>query len=183
MKVSHKRIIICCSSIAKTLLVAGMVFAFGWSLVHIAEWKSRKPAVEAAANGEIVFPADSAEIHGKGEARVNNFKGQRNIGWWDMESQWLAWAVNVKETGQYEVKLHYARHTTKEIDMEMTIGETTLKIIGPGTDGWDKWKEISIGTMNLTKGKEQVFTLKAVDLPSEGVINLVTITLTPEDSE
>ena len=45
------------SSLFKVFLVAALVFMLGWTLVQIAEWKTREPAAEELPDETIMPPA------------------------------------------------------------------------------------------------------------------------------
>lgn len=172
-----KRIIILLlDSTLRTALVAGLVFVFAWSLV---QWAAYRPAVEADADGVFRLLAEDAVCHGPPEIRFNTFAGEKNIGWWDFDSQWLEWKVDVETAGKYDVSLRYSRPGEVSTGLELVVGGATLATPVPGSGGWDRWKEVDLGEIELAVGEGQMATLKAFDLPSEGVINFVELVLTP----
>lgn len=185
MKSNHKRILLLVlSSLIKTLLVASFVLLFSWSLVQVANWKNRKPPVTALADGNLILKADDASIQGMGAAKANLYAGKRNIGWWDNSSQWLEWQVNVDQTGIYRVMLEYALPSNMETELNLLVADQALAITASTSGGWDKWAELDLGEIKLTKGKNQTFTLKpAGQGVTTGIMNFVQLRFEPSIPE
>ena len=65
------------------------------------------------------------------------------------------------------------------MELILQIGDNTLTAPAAGTGGWDKWADIELGTIQISHSGKQKITLKTLAPPSEGVINLVHLKLTP----
>lgn len=180
MKFYQKYLLPLFKDIVKIAMVGALIFGLGWGLVQLAVWKNQKPVVEAGEGGMIELRAADARILGNGGARLNDYGGKSNIGWWDSAGQWLEWEVNVPRSGRYRLNLEYALPGRLATGFDFVCGESKLPIVVEGSGGWDKWKNIDLGEIQLTRGDRQLVFLKVNDLPREkSVINFVRITLVP----
>ncbi len=164
-------------SIAKTLLVAGLFLGLVWILVRIAAWE---PKCTPGAGGDLVLSAKAAVLHGDG-IRFETLNGIEDVGWWDFDTQWLSWKIALEGPGRYEATLRYSRPGTASVKLDLAIGDTVLHCTAAGTGGWKQWKSIPLGTITLPAGKTTTCTLKAIDPPSKGIINFVSLKLVPSE--
>ena len=162
-------------SVIKTLLVAGLLFGCVWILVRIAAWEPKKPA---ASEGTLVLSAKAAILHGDG-IRFETLDGVEDVGWWDFDTQWLSWEIDIEKSAEYRVLLRYSRPGSSSVKLDLAGGETVLHAAAAATGGWKQWKSIDLGCIDLPAGKGQTFTLKAIDPPGKGVINFAGLELVP----
>ena len=162
-------------TLLRTAAVAGFVFGFAWLLVL---WAAHRTEVDQTGNIQLL--AKDATTHGP-EIRFNTNYGEPNIGWWDRQDQSLSWKIGQVQAGRYQASLRYSRPGTAPAGLEFTFGPARLAAETPGTGGWDKWRTIKLGTIDLPAAPSQTATLKCFDLPSDGVINFVELTLSPVD--
>jgi hypothetical protein len=173
-----KRILQFLDIMVRLALVSALVFGFAWALM---QWAKHRPTIAADDSGALVLTAAAATTHGPPEIRFSTFKGEKNIGWWDFDTQSLSWKIDVEYADRYQVELRYSRPGSAATGLELRVGDATLVASAPGTGGWDKWQTIPLGTIALAAGDGQDVTLKAIGLPSKGVINFVRIKLTPDE--
>jgi hypothetical protein len=172
-----KRIILrTIDTLLRTAAVTGFVFGFAWLLVL---WAAPRPAANQANNIRLL--AKDATTHGPPEIHFNTRYGEPNIGWWDRQDQSLSWKFDHALGRRYQASLRYSRPGTAPAGLELTLGAARLVAKAPGTGGWDQWRTIKLGTIDLPAASAQTATLKCFDLPSEGVINFVELTLSPID--
>ena len=98
-----------------------------------------------------------------------------NVGW-TKAGEWLAYDVDVKESGTYRISATVASEGEGgafqlELDKNL-IGEKTYV---PNTGNWTKWKTVNVGSANLTKGKHTLKFLMVSDGATGSVGNLLSI--------
>lgn len=184
-------------TVSRTIVVAALVFSFSWVLVKLAKQKS-KPVAEAvetiksetkgktakqAKRVPLILLAKDAELNGGGKIKLENFKGKEDIGWWDYDTQWISWKLDIPQGGSYQAELFYSRPGKKKITTKLMIGKVVLESRVPGTGSWSKWSQTDLGTLNVATGKNVECSLKVEDLPGKGVINFISIKLTPVEEE
>ena len=179
---TKKHLLVAVSSLVKTALVACLILGLGWTLVQIAAWKNAKPVVEAGEDGSVTLTAADSNILGPGGARLNDYAGKNNIGWWDSSGQSLMWHADIPRSGTYRVELEYSLPSSHTNHFDLTCGDETLSFTTPGSGGWDQWKTMPLGQIKLTKGGGRQITLKPTRMShSEGVMNFVRLHLQPVD--
>lgn len=179
MKFKKKSIIEFLKYFGLTAGVAIMVLILGWSLKSFAQFLEKKPVIIAdSATQTITLLAKDAKIEGAGKARLEDYKGEKNIGWWDYKTQYLSWIIDeVAESTTYKLEMRYSRASKQPCEMSVIIGETSQCFNIAGTGGWDSWKSIEMGTIKISKKNPQKLLLKVTKLPEEGVINFVHLKL------
>ena len=177
---TKKCLMLALSSIVKVLLIAGLILGLGWGLVQVAIWKTQKPTIKAADDGSLVLSASDATLKGIGGAKVNQFAGKRNIGWWDSTGQWLEWKTDISQAGIYRVELEFSLPGKLTTNFDLICGDQILSFKANGTGGWDKWDTMKSGEINLVAGDGQMITLKATRMSrNEAVLNFVQLRLIP----
>jgi alpha-L-fucosidase len=132
--------------------------------------------VEPDASGSYALRAEDAEIHGN-QIQQENQGGQPNLGFWDNPADWVSWKVNFKEPGKFKVT---ASCSTLHADAVFVVEAAGRKMEGkaPVTGAWDKFSEIDVGTVEVTKSGVQTVSMRARDAQSWKAINLRWLKLT-----
>jgi Glycosyl hydrolases family 16/Carbohydrate binding module (family 6) len=113
---------------------------------------------------------DGVDIGSSGRADIKQSVG------WTKAGEWLAYDINVTETGRYSTEIMIASEGDGgdfhlEVDGKPITGSITVQ----NTGGWSNWKAILGGTVSLTKGKH-VLKLKMDKEGKTGAIgNLASI--------
>jgi len=159
-----------------TLLVFTLVFGLMWALT---QWAKYEPPIEPDPLGTITLTATEAKTHGSPQIKLEFYAGEKTLGYWDFDTQWISWEASSPQPKNYTVTLRYARPGNASVDLILQIGDNTLTSPVPGTGGWDQWINIELGIIPISDSGKQTITLKTLDPPSEGIINLVHLKLTP----
>ena len=162
---------------AQTFLISIFVFGLIWG---IFQWAKYEPPVEPNPEGSILLSAPAAQLKGSPQIKLESLVKEKNLGYWDFDSQWISWDVDVKKIGNYSVELNYARPGKSSVDLILQVGENSLITPVAGTGGWKNWKKIPMGVIHLSKMGKQTITLKTKNPPSEGIINYISILLIPQ---
>jgi len=102
-------------------------------------------------------------------------EGTYNIGWVS-NGEWLAYTVDVTQSGVYNLDLRYAvngsgRTLYIEIDGKNVTGTITL----PNTNGWQNWATLTLENIELTAGVQTLRIMMTSDY-----LNLNYLDLTPQ---
>ena len=177
MKLNLKSVLPGVTRFAVTAAFAtALVFGVIWGLT---QWAKYEPPIEPDPSGTITLTSSKAKTHGPPQIKHESHAGEINIGYWDYDTQWISWEIDIPQSGNYTVDLRYARPGKSSVELMLEIGDNSLTASAPGTGGWGKWQNEQLGTIQLTQGKKLTITLKAKNPPSEGVINFVHLKLTP----
>jgi len=161
------------------IAVAIGVVTLGWILKELAQLK-----LEVAQDSkQIAFLAKDAKIHGKGEARVENFKGETDIGWWDFKSQFLSWKFpELTKSALYQVEIRYSRASSDPCRFNLKTAAFEKEFTLPGTGDWGNWRTLKLFQIELPPNQSSPIFLKALDPPTKGIINFIYLKLTLIDS-
>jgi alpha-L-fucosidase len=134
--------------------------------------------VEPDANGELVLPADSAEIHGD-KLNTEERDGQMNLAFWDNAGEWASWRVRVQKPGNYHVSASVATiNDGAQLLIEAGANQVTTGL--PASGDWGAFKVIDLGQLELPNAGEQVINIRPKDAASWKAINLRFVKLTPK---
>ncbi len=122
--------------VVKTLLVAGLFLGVVWVLVRIAAWE---PKQVPDPDGSLILSAKAAVLHGDG-IRFEILDGVEDVGWWDFDTQWLSWEIDIEKAGTHRAILRYSRPGSSNIKLDLAGGGTVLHGVAAGTGGWKQWK-------------------------------------------
>jgi alpha-L-fucosidase len=126
--------------------------------------------VSADASGNYNISAGAAQLHGGG-VQVEGDAGNENIGYWDSANDWASWTVDFKTAGTFEVTATVAALTNPTV-FDLSVSGSHLSGNVPVTGDWDKYQDISLGTLTIEKtGKTQV-SVKPVDPAKWNPMNL-----------
>jgi putative membrane-bound dehydrogenase-like protein len=107
-------------------------------------------------NGEqLVLEARTAEIHG-GEI---TFEGPpfENIGYWHGQGDHVIWTVELPKAARYDVWLDYACDDAVAGNaFVLAAGGQLLSGKTAGTGGWNRYRQVLLGSLELQQGQERV---------------------------
>ena len=105
----------------------------------------------------------------------------QNIGYWSNPDDHVEWTITVQRPGKYSVWIDYAcpDHTSGN-QIEFSCGAETLigKIDGTGT--WDDYRQVNLGTIELT-GPNQIAAFRSAGQLKKNLLDLRSITLKPQN--
>ncbi|HEU4753455.1 MAG TPA: hypothetical protein VFU47_10150, partial [Armatimonadota bacterium] len=104
-------------------------------------------AVLAGADGGLALTAAQGTTHGDG---IN--KSDRDIGYWNSPQAYVTWIASPAQAGTYAVDLTYACAKECGGKFEVTAGEKRLQGLTEDTGGWDRYKTVRLGVLELPKG-------------------------------
>ncbi|TWT82629.1 Alpha-L-fucosidase [Planctomycetes bacterium CA13] len=133
---------------------------------------SAQPILQSA---DGVLKLDATEAVLLGELRLERKHQHPNIGFWLHSADSVEWPIKISQAGKFAVTAGIAAEASGTF--EIIVGDQKLRAKAPRTGGYDKFKNVTLGEINLATGKATL-AIKAV---KEGwrPFNLTTLTLTP----
>jgi alpha-L-fucosidase len=135
-----------------------------------------EPALTVNGNGDLELGADDAELHGDG-IKTEDHGGQSNIGFWDNVNDWATWRVRIRQAGAFKVSaslasISGASEFVMEVDGQRISGKADQ------TAGWDQFKEVGLGKIEIKHPGEQVVKIRPKDAAHWHAMNLRFVKLT-----
>jgi hypothetical protein len=148
------------------------------------------PAVSAGATPPTVRPSvdGSLELHSRysivhGEMlRFEPQPHKNTVGYWVKEKDWAEWSCSATKAGKYEVELRYGCGQGQGgSDIEIAVGDQVLPFNVAETGGFQAWRDVKLGNVNLSPGVTTMVTAKPKKKARNAVMDIQQITLRPVD--
>lgn len=137
------------------------------------------PVVAPSADGTISLHSRFAIVHGE-MLRFEPQPHKNTIGYWVKEADWAEWTCIAPASRKYHVELRYGCGDGQGgSDLELTIGDAVLPFRVQSTGGFQAWREVQLGTVELTTGKTIRVTAKPKKKAKTAVMDIQQITLRP----
>lgn len=138
--------------------------------------------VRPGDDGLLALTADKAEIYGDAITFETPFQ---NVGYWHAETDHVRWQIDVPHQGRFEVWLDWAcAADSAGNSMRVEAGEATLKAKIASTGRWDKYRRISLGTVELPAGRQEMTVRPDGPLkPGTALLDLKALYLVPPGRE
>jgi len=131
-------------------------------------------ALTQAADGTMKLAAMDADTHGG--IQYESGENRDNLGFWTNPQDWAEWTFQIRQPGKFKVTAEVAAMGTS--NLRVAVGSTELKGVVPNTGDYGKFTTISVGTLDLKAGRQQL-SVRPVE-QGWSAVNLRRITLTPE---
>lgn len=129
------------------------------------------------AKGELVLPADAADLHGS--LNTEERGGTSNIGFWDQAGDWASWTLQIPRPGKYAVSATTATiHHGARLSLE--VGDSAVMATLPNTGDWASFRDTQFGVLEIKEAGQHTLTARPTDSQTWKAINLRKITLTPQ---
>jgi alpha-L-fucosidase len=127
------------------------------------------PAVAPDSSGNYTLGPDEADLHGA--LQVETRDGKANIGHWDSARDSASWKLQFKEAGKFRVMAQCATiHPESAVVFEVAGQKGEARV--PMTGSWDRYTDVSLGTVEVKQAGEQTLTLRPRDEDSWKAINV-----------
>ena len=131
------------------------------------------------ATGNITLGADDAELHGD-QINIENRDGKPNIGFWDKGDEWAYWKVRFAQPGRFKVSASCAS-ILGGAEFVIEVADQQLTGRPEETQGWDKFKEVRLGRVEVNLAGDQVLTIRPRDAGKWKAMNLRFVKLSKID--
>jgi alpha-L-fucosidase len=133
------------------------------------------PSLTPDAKGNLKLGADDAELHG--DLKTEGQGGQPNIGFWDRGSDWASWKVKFPQAGAFKVSASVSSASGAS-DFVIEVAGQQVSGKAEKTAGWDQFKEVSLGQIEVKQAGEQVVSIRPKDAANWRAMNLRFVKLT-----
>ena len=158
------------------------------NLMPVVELTLNEPAKEAAEKPPLVQQSgDLIELHSRysivhGEMlRFEPQPHKNTVGYWVKEKDWAEWSCQPTKSGQYQVGLRYGCGNGQGgSEIEITIGDKKIPFKVEATGGFQTWRDVKLGAVELEAGKPCNVTVKVVSKAKNAVMDIQQITLSAQ---
>ncbi len=136
------------------------------------------PAIVQSADGSFSLTAQTAEIVGSGP--VVEGGGEKNVGNWKSDKEFLQWQVKILKPGNFRVILTYALDPdSANSEINLSAGKPALDTKLQPTGGWGNYQTAMLGELKIDQPGNTTLILRSVKKPGEAVMNLRKIAFVP----
>jgi alpha-L-fucosidase len=129
------------------------------------------------AKGNLTLGADDADLHGS-QIKTENQGGKPNIGFWDKGDEWVSWKVQFTQPGKFKVSASCAC-TSGGAEFVVEVAGQQLTGQPEETEGWDKFKEVNLGEVEVDQPGDQVVNIRPKNASAWKAMNLRFVKLSP----
>lgn len=130
-------------------------------------------------DGTIELTAKSATTYA--ETMRYESKAEKDcLGFWKDAGDWAEWPFHVSAPGKFEVTLHYGCGSGRsDSRIAVLVNDETLEFTIADTGGFQNWKEVKLGTVNLKAKGENRLAVVPLELNGKALMDLQKIVLSP----
>ncbi len=134
------------------------------------------PAEVVESGNALTLPATKGFVYGRTILFEPDFK---NIGYWNDETDYVVWKVNLDKAGAFDVYLDYACANDSGGNLFAVDGtEPALRGTVAATGGWDRYTLVKLGTAKLPAGAGRI-TFRPDAPVKNALLDLRTLYLVP----
>lgn len=132
--------------------------------------------VRPESSGALRLRAGNAEIFG--DSLIFE-PGYGNLGFWQSDTDFAAWTLEVPQGGEFNVWFDWARPGgIGSGRMNLEVGGQSQGLTVPATGSWDQYQRRSLGRLKLEAGRQRV-VLRATPPVQSAVLDLREVRLVP----
>ena len=132
-----------------------------------------------SADGTVTVHARTALVHGE-QLRYEPLPHKETLGYWVNANDWASFEFTLKSPGEYDVGLLIGCGTgSGGSEVEVKFGEQTLRFTVEETGGFQAFKPVVIGRVNLAAAGRQTIEVRPRSKPGPAVMDLRQIRLVP----
>lgn len=137
------------------------------------------PVPEPAADGSLVLEAKSATTWS--ETMRYEPKPEKNcLGFWSDADDFAEWSFDVAKPGRYKVAVvHGCASGNEGSEVAVKHNGQELKFTTQDTGGFQKWKEVPVGEIEIKKAGLQRLVIDPVNKVKTAVLDVHKVVLTP----
>ena len=137
---------------------------------------SQTQVISPDGKGNLKLGADDAELHGD-QIKTEDHGGQSNLGFWDKGTEWASWKIKLPAAGAFKVSASCAS-TSGASEFVLEIGGQKITGKAAQTTGWDQFKEVSLGRVEVAQAGELAVNIRPKDAANWHPMNLRYVKLT-----
>ncbi|HEX6960804.1 MAG TPA: neutral/alkaline non-lysosomal ceramidase N-terminal domain-containing protein [Lacipirellula sp.] len=133
--------------------------------------------ISADYDGTLWLLASKAEIFGD---QITYEEPFQNIGYWHGQNDYIAWSVNHKMGGAFDVYLHWAcADDSAGNRFVVEGGEPALRGVAGATGGYDRFRTVHLGRLVLPAGESRIIVRPEGPLTRPHLMDLRGLYLVP----
>ena len=136
-----------------------------------------EPPVVKSSGDVIELHSRYSVVHGE-MLRFEPQAHKNTVGYWVKEKDWAQWQCHATKAGPYEVELRYGCGDGQGgSDIELTIGKQKVPFKVEATGGFQAWRDVKLGTVELKAETGYTVSLKVIKKAKNAVMDIQQITL------
>ncbi len=164
-----------------SLLAAASAATAGFSIQEVALIPAPESddVVQQAADGSLTLLARNATTWS--ETMRYEPKPEKNcLGYWVDPNDFAEWEFNVEKPGRFKVAVFQGCGGGNEgSEVEIKQGEQSLKFIVQDTGGFQNWKEVAVGEIEVKTAGVQRLVIDPINKVKSAVLDVQKVVLTP----
>ncbi|MAS93640.1 MAG: hypothetical protein CMO55_10655 [Verrucomicrobiales bacterium] len=130
-------------------------------------------------DGSIELAAKSATTYAE-NMRYEPKEEKNCLGFWTAQEDWAEWVFEISDPGEFELSVFYGCGTGNEgSEVSVLINDQTKEFKVEDTGGFQEWKEVKLGTVELSVAGENKVALVPKTKAAKAVMDIQKVTLTP----
>lgn len=105
-------------------------------------------------NAGYAYRNDGVDIEACTDAQSNGY----DVGWTE-NSEWIKYTVVADKAGSYSVSMRVAGLNAGEVTLKSGATFLVKNVTIPATSGWQTWKSVDLGVVNLVQGKNEIMVI------------------------
>lgn len=137
------------------------------------------PAPEQQENGTLVLEAKTATTWSE-NMRYEPKPEKNCLGFWTSEDDLAEWTFDVTKPGRYKVTVvHGCGGGNEGSEVAVKLGSQELKFTTQDTGGFQNWKELDVGEIDIAKSGQTRLVIDPVTKVNKAVLDVQKVVLTP----
>ncbi|MFM2143616.1 MAG: hypothetical protein RLZZ476_2160 [Verrucomicrobiota bacterium] len=137
------------------------------------------PMQKQGADGGITLPASSATTWSQ-TMRYEPKPEKQCLGFWTSADDFAEWEFEVEKPGKFSVSVFYGCGGGNQgSEVEVKSGATALKFKTEDTGGFQKWREVKLGTVEIAEAGKTRLTVDPATKVKSAVLDVQKVVLTP----
>lgn len=144
-----------------------------------------RPAPEAEPHGQsidgtITLDAKTATTYAE-TMRYEPKPEKDCLGFWKLKEDWAEWVFDVSAPGKFDIVLHYGSGSGEAGNRAaLLVNDQTFEFAAEDTGGFQNWKELKLGTVELkTKGENHIAIVPVELKEGSALMDVRKVVLTP----
>jgi len=143
-----------------------------------------RPAPESEPHGQSIdgtIQLDASTATTYAEALRYEPRPEKNcLGFWKHKDDWAEWVFEVSTPGKFEVVVHYGSGGGNAGNRAaLLVNQHTLEFDIADTGGYQKWKELKLGTVELATKGENKIAIIPLELKGAALMDVQKVMLHP----
>ena len=130
-------------------------------------------------DGSIELNAKSATVYAE-EMRYEPKPEKNCLGYWKLKEDWAEWVFEVSTPGKFDITLHYGCDSGSQgSKVALLLNDQTLEFSVEDTGGFQKWRELKIGSADLKVKGENRLAIVPLEKKGGAVMDVQKVVLNP----